>query len=261
MINYGNFDEYWIEYETILENKSKNYKSIKLNEINGARNIIKNALIEVIIKHYISQNEVKRLLNNEKFSTLESVIKSKLPKNDLIRKGDFGEIIAMEHLKQKYGYYFPIFKLRYKNNPEKPLHGEDIIAFKIENNKITAVCIGESKVNKRYNSRTLQNAFSQLCESNINPKSLQLISTYLIEKENFDLADQIYELLDLKNFNKIDKDNWIFYITGNYRKKYLDVDNSHNNLSNLVLINFYLEDLENFINELFNECEGYYGKN
>ena len=56
-------------------------------------------------------------------------------------------------------------------------------------------------------------------------------------------------------FNQIKKDSWIFLITGNKPKSFKIKDNE---LDNLILVNMYIDDLNEFVPALFEDCRGHY---
>lgn len=247
----------WFEDES--EIIDDNYDFIKLNEIPGSRKKIRDKLLETIIYHYTEPNRVADYLNNEKFSELESLINNRLPTNSDYKKGDFGEIFGTEHLKQFENYKFPILRLRYKPKANRPMEGEDILGFIIENDEIIKIAIGESKVRQNSDSAVLNQARDELFNSyNPHPILLKFYSDhlYLINK---DLSDKIERLMSKENLDKIEKTHWIFYITGFQPRKY-NLDNSSKNLKNLTLVNIYLEDISDFIINLYHDVGRYYDK-
>lgn len=244
----------WIELkEEFLQD---NCKIFKFSEIPNAREKIYEELTETVINHYSEPKRVKNYLKNEKYSKLESYINNRLPTTPNHKKGDFGEIFGTEHLKQFHNYIFPILKLRHKPKPNKSLEGEDILGFYIEDDEITRICIGESKIRTRSDSKVIGDAFNQLEKSyNPHPILIKFISdrTYDIDEE---LAEKIEDLISPNSlFYQIKKDNWIFFITGFKPKKFKIKPNK---LDNCVLINMYFDDLNEFITTLFEDCRSYY---
>ena len=244
----------WIELKE--EFSQGNCKILKFSEIPNAREKIYEDLTKTVINHYSNPKRVKTYLKNEKYSKLENYINERLPNVSNHEKGDFGEIFGTEHLKQLHNYTFPILKLRYKNKSNKSLEGEDILGFYIEDDEITRICVGESKIRTSGDSKVIGDAIDQLEKSyNPRPISIKFISdrTYDIDEE---LAEKIEDLLSPNGlFNQIKKDNWIFFITGFKPRKF---KTKSNKLDNLVLINMYFDDLNEFITALFEDCRSYY---
>lgn len=254
MSELKDFDKKWIDVN--IENKD-NHTILKLNEKYDVRSEIKDDLIETIIEYYIPKERINHL-KNEKFSDLENLINSSIPDkdHDKIRKGDFGEIISSEHLKQRHNYYFPYPKLTYNPNHNTSSKGDDILAFKINENNIISLCLGEVKVISKYSNTTLNNAYSQLESSyKPHPKSLNLIMNYMYNI-NDSLVFELEKLLVPEKFKSLRKDNWIFIISGNNPNK-LEI-NKEINLDNLKIVSFPISDLNNFINELYDSCGEFY---
>jgi hypothetical protein len=63
-----------------------------------------------------------------------------------IRRGDFGEALAGEYLKEVEHYHVPVNKLRFKVTASQTLPGTDCVAFNVQDGKLTEVCYVESKV-------------------------------------------------------------------------------------------------------------------
>ena len=237
------------------EKSIHNCKVLEYIEIPDAREKIYWKLVKKVIEHYTEPRRINNYLENEKFSKLEKHINDSLPTLPNHEKGDFGEIFGTEHLKQFYDYKFPILKLRHKLKPNKSLEGEDILGFYIENDKITRICVGESKVRTKSNSMVIREAINQLEKSyNPHPVLIDFFSKRVYEI-NEELAEKIEDLKSPEFFNQIKKDSWIFFITGFKPKKFIIEDNE---LDNLILVNMYFEDLNEFIPALFEDCRGYY---
>ena len=63
-----------------------------------------------------------------------------------VRRGDFGEAVAVQYLKGVEQYNIPVVKLRFKMAANQTLPGTDCIAFKLGNARLVEVCYVESKV-------------------------------------------------------------------------------------------------------------------
>lgn len=247
------FFKKWIEINDELS--SGNCEIVKYSEIPESREKVYEKLTKTVIKHYSEPKRITKYLNNEKFSKLERYINNRLPTVSNHEKGDFGEILGTEHLIQFHNYTFPILKLRHKPKPNRSLEGEDILGFYIENDEITRICVGESKVRSSSDSDVLDDALDQLDKSyHPHPVLLEFLSdrVYSIDEE---LAEKIEDLTSEEVFNNTLKDNWIFYITG-FKPREFKI--KPNELDNLVLVHIYLDDLNNFITTLFEDCRGYY---
>jgi len=243
---------------TINEDKDYgNFRTIRLKEIEGSRESVKIHLISTIKDHFTRPQRIQNYIDSEKFERLASYISNRIPVKDSIRKGDFGEIISTEHLMQNYSYDFPVFKLRDKPNPDSSVPGEDILAFKINDNKIERLCVGEAKTYSRYAGIVVEEAHDRLKRAyKPHPTSLTFISDKLSEDpDTMALAEEIEGLIGKLGKEKFPRDNWIFFITGNRpRDPFEKIKNEHEVVENLTIVNLHLPELSNFINELFDEC-------
>src|SRR5262249_31733325 len=139
----------------------------------------------------------------------------RLPRNDRSRKGNFGEVVASEHLRQRHGYAMPVFKLRYADHPGLPMRGEDIIAFELaDGRRIVTVCIGEAKVRLDAKGTEVMDAHTRLRQAyHPHPVALSLISTVLRDQNQHELADQVDELMEDHVRKKVVRHNWIFLVS------------------------------------------------
>ena len=254
-INRNNFDSHWL---TINEDRDYgNFRTIRLEEIEGSRESVKVHLITTIKDHFSKPQRVQSYIDSEKFERLAIYISNRIPVNDTIRKGDFGEIIGTEHLDQKYKYNFPVFKLRSKSNPNSSMPGEDILAFRIKDKKIERLCVGEAKTYSRYAGIVVEEAHERLKKAyKPHPTSLAFISDKLSEDpDTMALAEEIEDLIGRLGKENFPRDNWIFFITGNRpRDPFEKIRNESEVVENLTIVNLHLPMLSNFVNELFDEC-------
>lgn len=250
ILEYNNFYDDWINLE---EKGNHEYKFIELSEIEGSREIIAESLKKVIIKYYTVPTVFEHYGSQKtgKFDNLEFYLSKKIPSVEKTRKGEFGEIFGTEFLKQKFNFYFPVNKLNKKDNKDVPVHGEDILGFKCDGDEIIGLCICECKTAKNYSTVILNEACTQLIESNINPKTLVKFHDELIDSNPI-FAFKIFDVM--KNILNIKKDNWIFYIIENRSIGIFKEKKCLNSLENLKLIYFNLKDMTDFVNKLYDDC-------
>ena len=129
-IDRDNFMQVWI----IHQDPSPTYTAfqhVPLAEADGAREIVFELLAETIFIHHNDLEEFRK--NLERLVALgypeaaEAV--DQRPCDPLVRKGNFGEIVASEYLCQCERYRIPVYRLR-KSIKDSPMPGEDILAFK-----------------------------------------------------------------------------------------------------------------------------------
>lgn len=252
-INRSNFDASWLEPDDCDKNYTK-FQHIPLKEKDKARKHVQAALTQAILDHHIPGEAAKGALERLGFVQAAKYLCERLPKHDKTRKGNFGEVVACEHLCQRYGYKLPVFKLRFMDNPDMPMRGEDIVAFEInEDNKIITICTGEAKTLERYNHNQVNVAHNRLVTTyRPYPISLFLISNILYERGDNNLAEQIDVILETLPLRPFPRHNWIFIITGNRpRNAFRHIEEMDGVVENLKTVNLHLPGLSSFINEIF----------
>lgn len=145
-MNRGNFDGHWLALSAALPHYTK-FSHRPVAEVAGTRTLTKPCLSQAIVDHHLHRQLVADRLRELGYNQTAAVIAAELPTSDRTRKGNFGEVVASEHLVQRYGYVMPVLKLRFRDHPNLPMRGEDVIAFvRDAQGVITKVCVGEAKV-------------------------------------------------------------------------------------------------------------------
>lgn len=256
-VNRDNFDALWLESDNSGKGYTK-FQHLPVKEKEGIRESVKPAIIEAILNHHFHRKRIEGALEKLEFVEAAKHFRTFLPKKERIRKGNFGEVIASEHLRQRYGYEIPVFKLRYMDTPKMPMRGEDIVAFEIaENNKITTICIGEVKTLERYNRARVLEAHKRLIVAyHPYPTTLSLISNILYERGDNDLAEQIDVILEILSLKPFPRHNWLFVITGNQpRDPFGPIEEIDSVVENLRTVSFHLPRLSLFVNEIFENLD------
>jgi len=252
-VKRNNFDTFWLETDASGKGYTK-FKHLPLKEKHGARESIKPALATAILDHHFHCETIKGALERLGFAKAARYFSTRLPKQENTRKGNFGEVIASEHLRQRHRYKFPVFKLRFMETPNMPMRGEDIVAFKIdEDNKITAICIGEVKTLERYNQNQVEKAHKRLVMAyHPYPVTLSLICTILHERGDHDLAEQIDVILETLGLRPFPRHNWLFIITGDRpRDPFGPIEEIDSVVENLRTVSLHLPRLSLFVNEIY----------
>ncbi|MCI0622285.1 MAG: DUF1837 domain-containing protein, partial [Acidobacteria bacterium] len=245
-ITRENFDQYWFKQRAAGQGQTS-YQSIGLEEIKNVRPKVELPLLEAIYDHHIHPDRLKGVLQRLGYEKAAAALIEQLPKNDQTRKGNFGEVVASEHLRQRYGLEMPVFKLRYSDNPAMPLRGEDIIAFELDrDSRIVTVCIGEAKVRTSHSAAEVRNAHKRLHTAyHPYPVALSLISSVLHDQGSHSLADQVDSLMDRSVSRP--RRNWIFLITEGSTDSPFSTLDEGKVVENLSCVHLQLSDLTNKI--------------
>jgi len=251
-VSRKNFDEFWLENTSPLDYKKLSHKP--LQEKTNSRTTVAPFINKAIVDHHINRRRIADWLNILGHVQTASEIAANLPKDDKTRKGNFGEVIASEHLLQRHGYHMPVFKLRYRDSHSMPMRGEDIVAFILNpQGKITKVCIGEAKTSTRFASRTVLEAHDRLKKSyHPSPETLSMLANILYDRGEDKLGreiDRVSRLLAKRDFST---ENWIFLITENKpRDPFAEIEKLDDIIEPLVCVDLQLSDLKVFVDDLF----------
>ncbi|MDE2956454.1 MAG: SAVED domain-containing protein [Bacteroidota bacterium] len=177
------------------------------------------AIAAIVPSHYVSPRNVARALENLGKSAAASKIRQKLPTKKPGRSGDLGEILATEWIDtQGDGYIAPIKRLRWKDHPEMPMRGDDVIAIQCDrHSQCLRFLKAEAKSAMRLTAHAVQNARDALSrdEGCPAPHSLAFISERLAEQGKQLIADAIEAAQLRDGINKEDVRHLLFTLSGN----------------------------------------------
>jgi len=251
-ISRHNFDIHW------LENVSpSNYKKLSHKPLQEKQDSRKNVTLfikQAIVDHHLNQERIAAWLNALGHKKTASEIAANLPKEDRTRKGNFGEVISSEHLIQRYGYYMPIFKLRYRDRHNMPMRGEDIVAFVLTpQREISKICIGESKTMKKFSSNTVLQAHDRLKNSyHPCPETLSMLANIAYEIGNMELGSEIDRVSRLLAEEDFPTENWIFLLTEDKPSQpFAEIDKLDNIIKPLICVDLQLSGMQVFVDDLF----------
>ncbi|MBC8232238.1 DUF1837 domain-containing protein [bacterium] len=177
------------------------------------------------------------------------------PKDTNTRRGNFGEVIASEYLRQRKGYYIPVYCLRYSRNPESAMKGDDILAFKLgeDDGSGREMLVGEVKVRSQFASCAVEEAYKNLSIGQSGrPKSLQFILRILRDQGKTKEERQIREFLLPFGKPRPRRRYAIFLITGNKpREPFGCIQEKPDVIRNLLVFNLVLKGLGELVDLLF----------
>jgi hypothetical protein len=251
-VNRENFDRFWLRQKG--SRRRKGFQAISLEEAEGSRTKIEGALLAALYDHHIHPHRVSGALRRLGYEKAAAVLLQHFPRADRTRKGNFGEVVASEHLRQRHGLQMPVFKLRYADNPQMPQRGEDIVAFEVDDEaRIVTLCIGEAKVRITNSSAAIREAHDRLSDAyHPYPVALSLISSVLHESGNHELGDQVDELMETMAQKRLPRQNWIFVITESQPSDTFKVLTEETGLvEDLMCVHIRLDDLGELVTSLF----------
>ena len=117
-----------------------------LLEIESVDEGLKEYLTTCIRDSYSDPEKIKKHLQYLHLTTLLNLIKLKIPKKFSTQKSEFGEILCRVTLEDCFSLVVPVCKLHFKTDPESPVHGMDVIAFRFYENPMNdCIYLAEAK--------------------------------------------------------------------------------------------------------------------
>lgn len=156
-----------------------------LTEREGERVHAFHALCASVKNHLIGDDILARL----EFPRAAAAVRNRLPTEKRIRSGDLGEIIATDYVIHKAEFTVPLLRLRYKDDRNMSMRGDDIIALDMN---ATPVRMLKAEVKSR--AELAAAVVAEACVALANnggrgkPSSLSFISMQLRREGNDALA-------------------------------------------------------------------------
>ncbi|EPA06178.1 Hachiman antiphage defense system protein HamA [Candidatus Nitrosarchaeum limnium] len=142
------------------------FNVVNINEKNS-RDLenINEIFSKIIINESVGYDTAKKLAKKYGWNKiLESIITPRLTRTSNMKKGKFGEMLESSVLETFFDYVIPIKKWRYAISSDQSLPRCDIIAVKLEGQKIIEMSFIESKLTTTSDSNKIIEAHSQLME-------------------------------------------------------------------------------------------------
>lgn len=237
---------------------NKNYSGfvyITLSEVEGLREKVVEPLAKTLFVHH---NDPEKFRKNVEALGYPQAAKQidKRPQIHSTRMGNFGEVLAAEFLKQHRGYDIPVYRLRYNQNPESSLKGNDLLAFKFGDSEERGreLVIGEVKTMSEFDSREIEHGYDQLLRERPRPKSIPFVVEVLQDQGKHEQANQVLRFLDELSPNKPTKVSFMFIVTGNEpRDPFAHIQGQKRIMPNLVAARVYLEGLGKLVDLTFSQ--------
>lgn len=220
-----------------------------LRERDGARATIVKALEDAALDHLAN---LKIIEDMGGYPEALEYVKNKLPSSVRVRSGDFGEILATEYIEQNMAYSVPVKRLRYKDDRNVAMRGDDVIALK-RDDKTCRVLKAESKSRAKLTPKVVTQAANALLKhaARPNPSTLAFISSRLREQGRIEEA-KFWEQLQKKAPKQKDIEHLIFTVSGNSPAKCLQKNGrTDKDPCRRHLVGCVVKDHQDFIRELF----------
>lgn len=162
-----------------------------LVEIEGARVAVMDAMVEAVRDHYIGLEILEKI----GYSETADVVRNSLPTRKRARSGDLGEILATEYIDQSTDFEVPIRRLRFKDDPDMPMRGDDVFALKDADDRPEVMKV-EAKSKASLDKATVDKADKALRSEAGRPsaRTLAFVGRRLREAGRDDLAKIVEDL-------------------------------------------------------------------
>ncbi|MCY4320540.1 MAG: SAVED domain-containing protein [Alphaproteobacteria bacterium] len=164
--------EYWCDADR-SRNRDKNLW--RLSELQDGREHALDELPGRVLSHYVSDEEVAKILNTLGYPATAECIRTLLPEGTVGRSGDLGEILATEFVEEWLGYEVPVRKLRDKDHRDMAMRGEDVIGVAYDDDDRLILLKGEAKSAQALSRSTVEKARKRLDEDYGRPSAHSLI--------------------------------------------------------------------------------------
>lgn len=225
------------------------------SEKNGTRQAVFAAVCSAVKDHLIGLNVIERLGG---FPKAAAVIRNRLPTKKKIRSGDLGEILATEYISQKTGFTVPVKRLRYKDDRDMAMRGDDVLGLMRTASAVPQVLKTEVKSRKTLGQTTVGEACTALLKNSgrPNPSTLAFISVRLRE-EGRDLEAQIIEALQEQEVKLSNVEHLVFTFSGNQPSSALSKHaTAPPRKPKRTLVGFVVPDHQEFIQSVFEAIDG-----
>lgn len=239
----------WFDHEDLPFKKG--YKHRKLEELKGGRKQIIDPLANLVITHHKSEDSIR--LIRETILTkrgLAATAKKKkfLPTNYFTRKGNLTEIILTEYLLATSGYSLLVYRLRYNNNIDQSLKGDDVLLFDLRNTKKIKTILGEAKYRSAPSRKVIEDILNAM-----NKDKLPLSLEFVIEKLSLEGKNDLAQLLTELSLDEIGLKNRLTYVgllfSNSKVHKEISKHSSKNN--DFVFLSIGFDDAGDFILEIY----------
>ena len=243
----------WLEYGAPHSSYTR-FRHVSLIERTDKREMILRSLAKTMFVHHNDPKEYSAVVASLGYEQAAQEF-DKRPLDDKTRKGNFGEVLTCEYLRQREGYDVPVYRLRWNTNPDTAMRGEDVLAFKFGESDGTGreVCIAESKVMSAYDQREVRAAHEQL-RSSVRPRphSIPFIYSVLYQMGERDKAWAVLAFQDRFAPHPPVRRNFLMLVTGNRpRDPFRVVQIEPDLVENLTAADLQLTELSSLVQELF----------
>lgn len=151
-----------------------------------------------LIRHHVKNKKIdrlrekKKILNKHEFKKYAQSLKF-FPKEDKTKKGNVTEVILAEYLKFSSGLDILVYRLRYNQNVDQSLKGDDVLLFEKENLR-NKILVGEAKYRSTPNKKAVKDIIHASEGDKKLPISIPFVADRLSDMGQEELAEKLEDL-------------------------------------------------------------------
>lgn len=182
-----------------------------LRERDGGRDRVFDSLVKVARGHFVAAALLERI----GYPLAADVLRAKVPTRIAIQSGDLGEILATEYVRERTDYQVPINRLRYKDDRDMAMRGDDVIGVRRVDGRVQALKI-EAKSRAELSGQVVKEACESLERNRSRPgaSSVAFVLLRLYEEGRDAEAELVEELLG-EHLTDRDVEHLVFTFSGN----------------------------------------------
>ena len=190
-----------------------------LNERKGGRKSVFESVIATVADHLVDLEVIESMGG---FKKSAEFIRSRLPEGKKSRSGDLGEILATEFVTQKSKFAVPLKSLRYKDDRNLAMRGDDVLGFREAKTRIKVLKV-EAKSRAKLSPSVIKEARDGLAKhrGRPNPGTLGFIE-YILRKEMRVAEAELVSRLQRDTIRARDIKHLVFTLSGNDPTSYLE---------------------------------------
>lgn len=158
----------WFD-STSLPVARPNDSAVLLREKDGARAVAWPKILSIVRSHYIDADTFRTICSQLGYDDAAQHLRFYMPEDKKARSGDLGEILATEYTNEHISTRVYIKRLRFKDERETALRGDDILGGELDEHGGLHVLKGESKSRVALSLKVLVEAEEKLLSNGGRP--------------------------------------------------------------------------------------------
>ena len=248
------------EWLQITEHQRDERKTLfTLTEQVGGRDAVSERLIERVRCHYDDLEHIANDVERLGFPGAARIFRQRLPTKARSRSGELGEILAAEFAEFQTGFRVPVRRLRYKDQRELALRGDDFLGICTNDQNRLAYLKGEAKSGQVVSNAVVTDARDRLSQDDGRPTpiSLLFVTDRLLEGDDGDkeLGQRIRDAFALNSVASRMITHGLFTLSGNHPQAILEVDlDAADDRHAHISANLHIVDHQDFIEATYEQA-------